>query len=384
MDYFNGKFSRYHTDSYKWDYLLKTAGRDILPFTVADSDYPAAPEIIQALKERVEHGAFGYTFLTDDYYAAVTAWVQRRYHYTIATDWILATTGVVSSLAFAVLALTEAGDKIVIQTPVYNPFYTIVSENDRELVENPLLPGKSYRMDLAHLEACFQKGAKMLILCSPHNPVGRLWTASELEELIDLCRRYGVILISDEIHCDLVLGGREFVSVGRYFSRYSRLLVVTAPSKTFNIAGLGISHIFVPDEELRKRVRKRISSMHINPNLLALTACRAAYTLCDYWVDLQNEHLTQQFKFLKNFLQTYLPEAGLTEAEGTYLAWVDLRFLGLSSEEIYRRLLDYGVAVNRGDIYGRDSDGFIRINLACSREQLEAGLTRLHRFLSEL
>ncbi|NLD26458.1 MAG: putative C-S lyase [Acholeplasmataceae bacterium] len=384
MDYFNGKFSRYHTNSYKWDHPLKTTGRKVLPFTVADSDYPTAPEIIQALKKRIENGAFGYTFLDDEYYANIISWVERRYHYQIKADWILPTTGVVSSLTYAVLALTEPGDKIVIQTPVYNPFYSIVTENGRKLVQNPLLPGKTYRMDLEDLEKCFQSGVKMLILCSPHNPVGRLWSKAELEELIALCRRYQVLLVSDEIHCDLVIGNREFVSLGHYFSEYQKIVVITAPSKTFNLAGLGISHIFVSDESLREAIKKLISILHIKPNLLALAACQAAYSCCDYWVDLQNEHLTNQFHFLKEFFKKNLPEAEVTEIEGTYLAWVDLRFLKLSSKDIYQGLLEYGVAINRGDTYGRDYDGFIRINLACSREQLDEGLTRLYRFITNL
>ncbi|HHX80230.1 MAG TPA: putative C-S lyase [Acholeplasmataceae bacterium] len=384
MDYFNQPFCRLETASYKWDFLKEKTGKTIIPFTVADSDYPTAPEIIEALNKRVEHGAFGYSYLDSEYYELIKNWTKTRYGYSIEANWIVPITGVVSALSFAIRALTEKNDRILIFTPVYNPFYDVVRNNERVLVESKLLPEEKYRLNFSEVERHFEAGVKLVIFCSPHNPVGRVWTESELDTLIELALKYDVTLLSDEIHCDLLIGRNKFVAIGNYFKEKHKIISVFAPSKTFNLAGLGLANMIIPNCELRKKVETLIKSFYIGPDLLAVSACKAAYRDCAYWVDLQNEHLTSQYQFLKDFLKTRISEARFSEMEGTYLAWVDFTFLGLTSNEICERLLKYGVLFNRGDTYGKDYDGFLRINLACSKAQLRAGLEALDRFVTDL
>lgn len=384
MDYFNQPFSRLGTSTYKWDFLKEKTGKAILPFTVADSDYPTAPEIIKALSERVEHGAFGYTYIDKEYYEIIQNWTEKRYGYAVDADWIVPTTGVVSALAYTIMALTEENDKVLIFTPVYNPFYDVIKNNARKLIESKLLREDKYRMNFSEVEKHFQAGVRLVILCSPHNPVGRVWTESELKTLVELALKYDVTLLSDEIHCDLLIGGSKFVSVGNYFSKEQKIIAVFAPSKTFNLAGLGLANMIIPNDELRSKIEALIKRYYIHPDLLAVTACKAAYRKSAYWADLQNEHLTSQYQLLKDFFKARIPEARVTDLEGTYLAWVDFTYLGLSSKEICDRLIEYGVLFNRGDIYGKDYDGFIRINLACSNAQLKAGLEAIERFITDL
>lgn len=379
-NYFNIDFNRRSTNSYKWD-NPQFVGKDIIPFTIADSDYPTAPEIVKALMKRIEHGAFGYTFPGEDYFKIIQSWVMRRYHYRVEKEWIILSTGVLASLVYAILALSQEGDQIVIQEPVYNPFASIIKNNKRTLVINPLKCEDNYQIDFQHLEECFQKGAKMLLFCSPHNPVGRVWKEWEIDKLISLGRKYQITILSDEIHCDLILGNNIFYSLGHYFSSYPNLVVITAPSKTFNIAGLGIANIFVANPRFRDLIFTLRNKMHHSPNLLGVEACKAAYRDCEYWVDLQNQHLSAQFEFLKDFLKREIPEAKLTELEGTYLAWVDFRFLKMTSEELRTKLLEYQIAFNQGITYAEGCQGFIRINLACSHNQLQEGLSRLKNFV---
>lgn len=384
MDLFNKPFSRLNTSCYKWDYLREEAGKTLIPFTTADSDYPTAPEIIAALKERVEHGAFGYSYLDQEYYEILGRWTAERYGYEIKPEWVLATTGVVSSLMFSVLALTDENAKILIYTPVYNLFYDVVKRSGRRLVESKLLleDGK-YRINFRETEEILKDGVDMIIFCSPHNPVGRVWTREETETLLAMADKYGTLFVSDEIHCDLLLGGSRFTSAGKYFREHENIILVFAPSKTFNLAGLHLANMVVPNALHRKRLRDFIGGFYIGPDLLAVVACKAAYGKCAYWVDLQNEHLTEQYAHLVSFFRERIPEAQIAPLEGTYLAWVDFRFLGMSSEELNAGLADYGVRFNRGDLYGSDYDGFLRINLACSRDQLAQGLWALANFVND-
>lgn len=385
MDLFNKPFSRLNTSCYKWDHLKEETGKTVIPFTTADSDYPTAPEIIAALKRRVEHGAFGYSYLDREYYAILQNWTKTRYGYEIEPEWVLATTGVVSSLRYAIEALTSANAKVLVYTPVYNRFYDVVKSSGRRLVESGLvLENGRYRINFEETEEFLKEGVEMIIFCSPHNPVGRVWREEEILALLELAKKYGAVFLSDEVHCDLLIGGSRFISAGRFFQRYENVLLTFAPSKTFNLAGLHLANMIVPNPEMRKRIQDFYKNLYIGPDLLAVAAAKAAYRDCAYWVDLQNGHLTGQYEFLKAFFRERLPEAAVAELEGTYLAWVDFRYLGLSSKEMAERLLDYGVSFNRGDIYGRDYDGFLRINLACSRSQLQTGLEALARFAADL
>ncbi len=379
MDIFNRQICRLNTSSQKW----KSADEHQLSFSIADSDYQTAPEIIAAIKERCDHGIFGYTFIDDEYLEILVNWVNRRYHYQIKKNWIIPCLGVIPSMAFSIEALTDPGDKIVVQSPVYDPFYAVVTKTNRTLVISKLLRAENrYVMDFDDLEKCFQNGAKMMILCNPHNPVGRVWDQAELDRLVALCKQYQVILISDEIHCDFILAPKPFVSIGRYIPEYDRLLICTAPSKTFNLAGLQNSNIFIPNPLFRAAYAKESARCFIQtPNVLALTACKAAYSLGEPWLEAQLKHLRKNYAFVREFLEKELPMVKIADLEGTYLVWADLRFLNLTCQEISDGLLEQGMIIKAGETYGEGCNGFIRLNIACGREQLKAGMNMLKNFV---
>lgn len=386
MDSFNKPLNRKNTNCIKWDIPKeKNNSDDLLPFFIADSDYQTAPAIIDALVQRSLHGAFGYTFIDEQFRDIVKQWVKRRYHYDIDTKWILSTPGIVTSLYFIVNLLTKEEDKILIQPPVYNPFYSVVEDNDRVLVYNKLINNDNkYSIDFVDLETKFKLGITMMILCNPQNPIGRVWSYEEMEKIVVLCKRYNVILVSDEIHCDLVLFQNQFTSAGNFFAIYDRIIVGTAPSKTFNVAGLHLANIIIPNDEFRSIIYKAFSHRSLRePNIMGITACRAAYQYCDEWVDNQNKHIENNYLILKEFFQNY-PNIKVTNLEGTYLVWVDMRSLKMSSNDIVNKLIEYGIVVNSGATYSNDYDGYIRINIACSKDQLQQGLGRLKTFLNNL
>lgn len=378
--------NRFATSSVKWDLIGQKTGKDnFLSFSIADSDYLTAEPIIDALKKRVDHGAFGYTFVDDEYYEIVQAWVKRQYDYQVEREWIITSPGVVTSLFHLVDLLTEKNDKIVIQPPVYNPFYQVVENNGRSLVLNRLINRNGrYYIDFEDLEKQFISGVKMMILCNPHNPIGRVWSKDELARLVNLCKQYRVFLISDEIHCDIILSDDKFTSIGHFINQYDQVVICTAPSKTFNIAGLHISNLFIPCPKIKELISKDFCNESLTcPNLLAITACKAAYTKCDNWLVEQLAHLRNNFLYLKTFFRKYIPQAKVTEAEGTYLAWIDLSFLKMSGSAIVTELQEYGIFLNNGCIYSRVPDSFIRINFACSTEQLAAGLKIIQLFVND-
>ena len=387
MNDFNKPFSRINTSCIKWDYQIEQFGKDnLIPFWIADSDYQTAPPIIESLVERCKHGAFGYSFLDHEYKDIIRNYVLRKYHYLVSSDAIITTPTVLTSLYYVISTLTSQNATIVIQTPVYNPFYNVIENNNRLIRQNKLINNDGiYTIDFEDLETAFQNNAKMLIFCNPHNPVGRVWTKEEVKRVVDLCKKYHVILVSDEIHCDLVYQNREFISAGRFFDDYDQILIVTSVSKTFNLAGLYISNIFIPNQKLRFPVIKVLKEHSIaSSNILAVTALKAAYTKCDEWLSQQLNHLYNNALYLNDFFKKYLPKAIVAPLEGTYLMWIDLRYLNLSSEEIGKKLVEKGVGINEGAIYGEDYDGFIRINIACSLQQLQQGLCKLEECINNL
>ncbi len=377
---------RSQTNSAKWEGPRHKVGRDdYLVFSVADSDYETAPEIKKALKERVDHGAFGYTLAGDGYIEAVQTWMENRHHVSVKKPWIVPAPKVLTSMSMMIEAFTGADDKIAIQTPVYHVFFDVVKLSGRKLVENPLDDENGYAMDYAHLERCFQDGVKMLFLCSPHNPVGRVWKKEELQKLVELCKAYDVYLVSDEIHADLILPGHTFVSAGTFFEDYENILVVNAPSKTFNIAGLHAANVVVSTPALRRTLKATMRKFFIGtPNALALTACQTAYEQCDAWVDAQNEHIRANYELTKSFFEENVPEAKVSDLQGTYLLWIDLRAFNVKGKDIYEGLMAHGIVVGEGKRYGVQCDGFIRVNLACSKAQLLEGLRRMDTYFETL
>lgn len=387
MNYsFDEIVNRKGTNCYKWDSLQGCFGaEELLPFSVADSDFRTAPEIINALKERVKHGIFGYPFRDEEYSKATVNWIGRRHGWEVSKDWIVPLCGVVTSMSFAVQAFTSPGDKVLIQTPVYGPFYNVITKNRREIVENPLRFNKHrYEMDFDDLEIKCAAGVKMMLLCNPHNPVGRVWEKSELERVTGICRKYGVIIVSDEIHSDLIYKGHRHIPAGYAADHSDKTIVCTAASKSFNIPGLQTSNAIIPDDAMRKRYCELVYSHFIPaPNFLGMLATQVAYDNSEKWLEDQLAYLESNRDFLIEYINSNMPQIDVTQPEGTYLAWLDFRSLKISNEALMKLLVEKGrVALSNGTEFGSKGEGFMRFNFACPRTQLKEGLDRIRQALS--
>ncbi len=362
------------TGAIKWDIRESAFGNgDALPFWVADSDYMSPPEVVSAIKEAAEKCVFGYTAPTDSYKNAVREWIRTRHGCRVDPDWIVPSIGIVSEISNIIRCFTSPGDKVLIQTPVYDPFYNIVKSSGRTLVENRLVrDGLRYSMDFEDMERDLKAGVKLMLLCSPHNPVGRVWTEEEVRRVSQLCLKYGATLVSDEIHWDIVTPGVTHFSA-LHAGTPGNVIVLTAPSKTFNVAGLKCSNGLIPNGAMRRRLAAWKESRFIEgPNSLGLTACEAAYTHGARWCDEQNVYLAKNAEIVRKFISEKLPFIGVTPLEGTYLMWLDISATGLDSRELCQRLTRAGAILNDGWRYG--DDGFVRLNIACPAAQLRAGL----------
>ena len=374
---------RRHTNSYKWDGATDS---DVLPLWVADMDFRTAPAITEALKQRVEHGIFGYTRVPDEYYEAVTAWFKRRHGWDIRREWMIYTSGVVPAISAIIKALTGPGDKVLVQTPVYNCFFSSIRNNGCEVASSPLVyEDRTYRMDLEDLERkASDEKTKVMLLCNPHNPAGRVWTREELTAVGEICIRHGVTVVSDEIHCELVYSGHRhipFASISDDFLRHS--VTCVSPSKAFNIAGLQIANIIAPDETMRRRIDKAININEVcDVNPFGVIATMAAYNEGEEWLGQLLDYLWQNYLFLVEFCRTHLPDFPVARLEGTYLAWMDCRALGIGSEELEQLLVgEAKLWLNAGTMYGAEGEGFMRWNLACPRSVLEQALARFKAFV---
>lgn len=383
---FDLKIERSRTASLKWDHLATIFGaEDVLPMWVADMDFAAPPAVIQAMKERVEHGVFGYTLFTDNYRGAITDWMKNRHNWTIQPEWIQYCPGVVPAMSLLVEAFTEPGDEVIIQTPVYPPFYKVVTEHGRELIQNPLLLSENgdYSIDFADLEAKLASGrAKMLLLCSPHNPVGRVWTREELARVAELCQQYDVLVVSDEIHADLVFEGvvhTPFASLSE--DAAERSFICTAPSKTFNIAGLNTANIIIPNDTLRRRFQKaldRYALGSITP--IGAAAAEAAYRDGGEWLDALLDYVYGNMVYAKDFIDQHIPELRVTLPQATYLMWLDFRGLGMGQPELKDFLIKQArIGLNDGVTFGSEAEGFMRMNMACTRAVVEDAMNRLNQ-----
>ena len=374
------------TGAVKWDAHphFDADTEDMIPLWVADMDFKAAPFIIDALRRRVEHGVFGYVTVPDSTGEAVVSWFSRKHGWSIEKDWIIYTTGVVPALSAAVKALSEPGDKVIIQSPVYNCFFSSVRNNGCEILDVPLVYSEgTYRFDFEGLErACADPKAKLMLLCNPHNPAGRVWTREELARVGDIARRHGVTVISDEIHCEIVMPGYEYTPFASVSPENQACCVsLCSPSKSFNIAGLHLACFVTPDEGWRSRIDRAINVNEIcDVNPFGVVALEAAYSPeGEEWLKELNQYIYDNYLLLKQVLKDY----PVCKLEGTYLPWVDVSSLGIPSEKIEETLLrDYKVWVNAGTMYG--TEGFIRINLATPRSLLAEGLERVARGLAAL
>ena len=379
---------RRNTDCLKFDAAVRRGyPADILPLWVADMDFPTAQPVLEALHQRTTHGVFGYTEADPDrFFSVLQRWFLAQHRWEIQKEWLLQTPGVVFALAMAVKAYTQPGDAVLIQQPVYYPFTEVILDNGRRRVSNDLvLRGGRYEIDYADFEEkIVANQVKLFLLCSPHNPVGRVWTKEELERIAEICRKHHVIVVADEIHEDFVWSGHPhipFASLGEEAANYS--VTCTSPSKTFNLAGLQVSNIFIPSFELRRKLKHEINAAGYSQlNTLGLTACEAAYRDGLPWLEELKAYLRQNIEYTRTFLRQNLPQVRLIEPEGTYLLWLDFRNLGLSNaalEELIKKKA--GLWLDSGAIFGAAGKGFQRINVACPRAVLAEALQRIAKVI---
>ncbi len=374
---FDQVISRKDTNSVKWDVVE----HGVLPMWVADMDFQSPPEIIEALQKRVEHGVFGYCASYGGWFDALIEWMDRRHGWHPEAGWISTSPGVMVGIYLLIQALTEPGDKILIQPPVYGPFHQVARSNACELIENPLyFDGNKYRMDLEHLKQVIDPKVKLLILCSPHNPVGRVWDQEELTTLGQFCLEHGITIISDEIHADLVFPDykhRVLTSISKEMEQ--NMIVCNAATKTFNIPGIPASNIIIPNKKLRSAYRKVLKSSSLFvPDIFAVTAVEAAYTYGEPWLNELLLYLQNNYDFAAEFLGKYIPEVKLTRPEGTYLLWLDFSELGLADDELNAFVKEKArIMLEPGTNFGTGGSGFLRMNIACPHSVLSEALTRL-------
>ena len=374
---------RRNTLSYKWD---SAADEDMLPMWVADMDFRTAPAIVEALQKRVSHGIFGYTRVPDAYYDAVVGWFDRRHGWKIRRERMIYTSGVVPALSAVIKALTVPGDKVVVQTPVYNCFFSSVRNNGCTLVSNPLLRVEdTWKVDFEDLERkVSDPKVKLFLLCNPHNPAGRVWTKEELARMGEICFRHDVMVISDEIHCELVFPEYRytpFASISEKFA--ARSVVCISPSKAFNMAGLQIANIVAPDEEVRQKIDKAINVNEVcDVNPFGVLATIAAYNEGEEWLVQLLDYLKGNYLWMRDFCRKRLPQFPVGRLEGTYLVWMDCSSLHQSSEELEQNLMkEARLWLNAGTMYGAEGEGFMRWNIACPRSVLEEGLKRFCKYV---
>lgn len=372
------------TNSYKWD---SADNGDVLPMWVADMDFQTAPCIKEALKKRVEHGIFGYTKVPEEYYDSVISWFKRRHQWEIKREWFVYTSGVVPAISAVIKALAKERDKIITLTPVYNCFFSSIRNNGCRLDSCALIyENNSFRIDFDDLERrAADPETTVMLLCNPHNPSGRVWTKEELQRIGNICIRNNVTVVSDEIHCELVHPGfryTPFASVSNEFQK--KCVTCVSPSKAFNIAGLQIANIIVEDEDMRQRIDKAININEVcDVNPFGVIATMEAYNNGEEWLTQLLAYIHENYIFFKEYCEKNLSQFPVAPLEGTYLAWMDCRCLGMASERLEEDLLAKArLWLNAGSMYGKEGEGFMRWNLACPRQLIEEGLRRFCRYIN--
>lgn len=372
------------TNCVKWDSMESS---DVLPMWVADMDFHTAPAIVEALQRRVAHGIFGYTHVPDTYYEAVTNWFARRHQWQFQREWMIYIPGVVPALSAIIKALTVPGDKVLIQPPVYNCFFSSIRNNGCEIVTNPLLnANNTFTVNYDELEKkASDPKVKAMILCNPHNPAGRVWTREELARIGEICIRHGVTVIADEIHCELVMPGHTytpFASLSEEFLRHS--VTCLSPSKAFNIAGLQIANIVCADAGIRAKIDKAVNINEVcDVNPFGVIGTIAAYNEGEEWLLQLLDYLHRNYMYMKTFCTERLPQFPISTLEGTYLAWMDCRALHMPSEELEQALArEAKLRLNAGTMYGAEGEGFMRWNIACPQAVLSEGLKRFESFVT--
>lgn len=389
-DPFDRLLQRENTCSVKFDARKAVFGRDdVIPLWVADMDFPAPEPVTQALEQRARHPAYGYTLFPESLFTSIIDWFKHRHGWSIERDWLLMAPGVVPSLHAAALAFAGEGEGVIIQPPVYPPFFSSIRKTGRVVIENPLeqVDGH-YQMNLEHLEACAARDdARMLLLCSPHNPVGRVWTENELRQVLAIARRHNLVVVSDEIHCDLIYPDKPAHQVlANLAGENDALITAVAPSKTFNMPGLGLSALVVRDEKNRKALKEVFDTMHMNQcNPFSIAGFEAGFRHGGEWLNRLMTYLQGNRDYVVNYIKTALPAIRVTDPEGTYLLWLDCRGLGMDDSELKRFFVHQaGIGMNPGMTFGEPGSGFMRMNIGCPRQVLETALGQIRQAISTL
>ncbi len=387
---FDSVIDRKHTNSLKYDFAKRRGmPEDVLPLWVADMDFRISSYIQEAIIKQAEHGIYGYTESKEEYFEAVRGWMKRHYDWDVDIHWLIKTPGIVFALAMAIKAYTEDGDGVMIQQPVYYPFSEVIVDNHRKLIDNTLVQDEDgiYHMDFEDFETkIVREKVKLFILCNPHNPVGRAWTREELEQVGEICQKHHVIVVSDEIHADFTYGEKHLVFSNLKQEYQNFTITCTSPSKTFNIAGLQISNIFIPNRELRHQFRKQVDAAgYSQVNAVGLAACEAAYLYGDEWLEAVRQYIQENIQFTKHYLEQNIPQIKMSEPEATYLVWLDCRGLGLCNRDLEDLIINRaGLWLDSGAIFGKAGSGFQRINVACPRATLETALGKLAEAVKSL
>ncbi len=385
---FDEMIERKNTDSLKYDFAARRGKPDdLLPLWVADMDFRTPPCVVDALIEKSAHGIFGYSESREDYFDVLRGWFSRRFYWQIQPEWLLKTPGVVFAICAAIRALTQKGDAVLIQQPVYYPFTEAIEINRRKLIVNELIcDGGGYRIDFDDFEQKIDEhGVKLFILCSPHNPVGRVWTRNELIRMGDICVQHGVTVISDEIHADFIYPGHTHSVFAGLKPEFEGITITcTAPTKTFNLAGLQISNIFIANRTLRNRIHQEINRCGYSQlNVMGIVACKAAYKHGDDWLEALKGYLAENLAFLRSFLDAHIPKIKLVEPQGTYLVWLDCRALSFSDSALDELIVSRAkLWLDAGTMFGQGGSGFQRINIACPRALLKQALEQLAEALN--
>lgn len=384
MDCFEQGIERKNTNCEKWDAPFVKEG--VIPMWVADMDFEVAPAITERLVNAAKKGAFGYQFLSEHYYNAVIRFMKEKHDYQIEKDWICYIPNVVLGLFFALQAVSEEGDEVIIQTPVYGPFYKVVRESGRVLVESPLRNQSGYyTMDFDDLEKKITDKTKALLLCNPHNPSGRVWREEELKRLVQICAKHNICIISDDIHSDIVAKDCKHTMIAPICREAGvKCITCTSPSKPFNLASVHVANCIIEDEEIRKRFLRLLAVNHVNScNAFAEEALIGAYEESDEWLEKMNEYVEGNIDYFVNYLHENIPVLHVCKPEGTYLVWVDFSDTKIAQGNIKEYLSgNCRVLVNEGEFFGKSGKGFVRFNLACPRKNVEIALENLRAHFS--
>lgn len=378
---FDNLVNRKNSNSSKWDGLKRAYGNsNLIPLWIADMDFEVLPVLKEALRKRVEHPTYGYTFAGEDYFNSIINWNERRHNLIISKEEIISVPGVLCALGFMISALTKEGDKVLINPPVYQPFFELVQQANRNLVTSPLVHSNgSYEINFENLEKKLQEGISLYIICNPHNPVGRVWELANLKRIVDLCHNYGTIIASDEIHSDFILSGNTHTPILNISQKAKEIsLISSAPSKTFNLSGLKVAYIIAQNQILREKIKKYISRFHLTANLFGYIATETVYNNGDAWVDDLLVYIEDNAQYVVDFLKVQLPRVKTYVPQGTYLMWLNFLEFGLSQTELMQIIQNRaGLALSDGLQYGEEGKGFVRMNIGTTRQMLTIALEKL-------